>query len=336
MRGTLSVVAMDQEQVKERGERAYATFLGLAIGDALGMPTQSLSRDEIVAHFGELVTTFYPANPDHPFAGGLRAGTITDDTEQAVVLASLLIQTPGDFDPLLYARRLLEWEDNVRARGLLDLLGPSTKRALERIEQGMDPRDSGSLGTTNGAAMRIAPVGIMNPSGDLPRLIDRVIEVSAVTHNTASALSGAAAVAAVISSGIDGADLESALATGVQAAEFVERRYEPLDEPRVSEALVTAIDFGHSFEGVSVIDEINRHVGTSLETVESVPAAFAVSSPLEVMVGSLASLRPHSVGTPTRSRQWRALWPALFLARQRFLRRRANSLRASMICTSKY
>ena len=54
--------------------RALGALYGLAIGDALGMPTQSLSRAEIVARYGPLVTTFWPGPPDHPLAAGLPAG----------------------------------------------------------------------------------------------------------------------------------------------------------------------------------------------------------------------------------------------------------------------
>ena len=42
-------------------------------------------------------------------------------------------------------------------RGSLDLLGPSTKAALERVRAGEDPLTVGGLGTTNGAAMRVTP-----------------------------------------------------------------------------------------------------------------------------------------------------------------------------------
>jgi len=37
-------------------DRAHATLSGLAIGDALGMPTQSLSRQEIVEQFETILT----------------------------------------------------------------------------------------------------------------------------------------------------------------------------------------------------------------------------------------------------------------------------------------
>ena len=45
-------------------------------------------------------------------------------------------------------------------RGSLDLLGPSTKAALEELRAGAEPGTTGRTGTTNGAAMRVTPVGI--------------------------------------------------------------------------------------------------------------------------------------------------------------------------------
>ena len=75
--------------------RARGALYGLAIGDALGMPTQMLSRAEIVRRWGPLVPGFEPAPPGHPIAGGMPAGTVTDDTEQAVLLARLLVKGRG-------------------------------------------------------------------------------------------------------------------------------------------------------------------------------------------------------------------------------------------------
>src|SRR5260370_3681425 len=72
-------------------ERARGALYGLAIGDALGMPTQMLSRPAIRDRWGDLLTGFEPAPPDHPIAAGKPAGAVTDDTEQAVLLGRLLI-----------------------------------------------------------------------------------------------------------------------------------------------------------------------------------------------------------------------------------------------------
>src|SRR5260370_41788278 len=79
----------------EMRSRALGALYGLAIGDALGMPTQSLSRPDIVARYGALVGGFHPGPDGHPLAAGLRAGSVTDDTEQAGLLARLGVAGGG-------------------------------------------------------------------------------------------------------------------------------------------------------------------------------------------------------------------------------------------------
>ena len=143
--------------------RARGALYGLAIGDALGMPTQMLSRREIVERWGEQLRGFEPAPPDHPIAAGLPAGAITDDTEQAVLLGRFLVEGHGTVDPGELAQALVSWERDMAARGSLDLLGPSTKRAIAAVLAGVPPEEAGASGDTNGAAMRIAPVGIAVP-----------------------------------------------------------------------------------------------------------------------------------------------------------------------------
>jgi ADP-ribosylglycohydrolase len=120
----------------ELQERAAGALYGLAVGDALGMPTESLPRPEIVARYGPLLQEFQPGAPDQPLAPGLPAGTVTDDTEQALLLAELIIEGKGAVDEAEFARRLLAWEEDMRARGSLGLLGPSTRRALSALLAG--------------------------------------------------------------------------------------------------------------------------------------------------------------------------------------------------------
>src|SRR5690348_6683027 len=99
--------------------RALGALYGLAIGDALGMPTQSRPRAEIVARYGPLLASFQPGPPGHPLAAGLPAGSVTDDTEQALLLAELVIEGGGEVDAAELGARLLAWEDSMRARGSL-------------------------------------------------------------------------------------------------------------------------------------------------------------------------------------------------------------------------
>ncbi len=143
--------------------RARGALYGLAVGDALGMPTQMLSRQEIRDRWGELLTGFEPAPPGHPIAAGLPAGAVTDDTEQAVLLARLLVRGQGTIDPNELASALVNWEREMARRGSPDLLGPSTKHAVAAVLAGIPPEEAGATGATNGAAMRIAPLGIAFP-----------------------------------------------------------------------------------------------------------------------------------------------------------------------------
>jgi ADP-ribosylglycohydrolase len=250
---------------------------GLAIGDALGMPTQSRSRPEIVARYGSLLGTFEPGPPDHPLAAGLPAGTVTDDTEQAVLLARLVVKGRGEVDPAELAARLLAWEDSMRARGSLDLLGPSTRQALSAVAAGAGIGDSGRLGTTNGAAMRITPVGVATPSGDRGLLVDRVVAASRVTHNTGIALAGAAAVAAAVSAGIDGATVPEAVRPAVAAAASAAARGHWVAGADVASRITWAAALVAGLGPEQAVDVVYRLVGTSLATQESVPAALAVA-----------------------------------------------------------
>ncbi len=260
----------------ESQSRAAGALYGLAIGDALGMPTQSLSRARIVARYGPLLGGFEPAPPDHPLAAGLPAGSVTDDTEQALLLARLLIEGGGRVDPAELARRLVAWEESVRARGSLDLLGPSTRRAVAELLAGADIDQAGRLGATNGAAMRIAPVGIATPCADLGVLVDRVVEASRVTHHTGVALAGAAAVAAAVSAGLDGATVPDATAWAVAAAQRGARRGHWVAAADVSARIGWATGLVAGLGPDAAASAIFTLVGTSLAAQESVPAAFAV------------------------------------------------------------
>jgi ADP-ribosylglycohydrolase len=255
-------------------DRAAGALYGLAIGDALGMPTQSLPRAVIVARYGPLVDRFHPGPADHMLAAGLPAGRVTDDTEQAVLLGRLLVESGGRIDGRELGKRLLAWEGEMRARGSLDLLGPSTRRAVAALAAGADPAESGREGTTNGAAMRIAPVGIA--CGDRATLVDRVVEASAATHGTGVALAGAAAVAGAVSAGVGGATVAEAIPVAVDCARRAASRGRWVAAADVGARIEWAVALVAGLAPAAALEIIYTLVGTSLATQESVPAAFAV------------------------------------------------------------
>jgi len=264
--------------MRETRIRALGALCGLALGDALGMPTQSLPRAEIVARYGAVVGGFHPGPAGHPLAAGLPAGSVTDDTEQALLLARLVVAGRGDVDAAALARDLLAWEESMRARGSLDLLGPSTRQALAALAAGAGVAEAGRHGVTNGAAMRVAPVGIATPSLD-PRLLeDRVVAASRLTHNTGVALAGAAAVAMAVSAGIDGDPVPVAIARAVAAAASAASRGHWTAGADVAARISWATGLVAGLPQHQVLDTVYRLVGTSLATQESVPAAFAIAA----------------------------------------------------------
>jgi ADP-ribosylglycohydrolase len=272
--------------------RARGALYGLAIGDALGMPTESLSREEIRARWRNGVTGFEPAPSDHPIAAQMPAGSVTDDTGQAVVLARLLVERHGTLDPRDLADALIRWEGSMAERGSASLLGPSTKAALAAIGAGTPPEEAGAAGATNGAAMRIAPVGIavavidprarpdpaLDPATEarLSTLVDHVVAASMVTHNTGIALAGAAAVAAAVSAGVSGASIAEATVLGVQAARIAAHRGHWVAGADVAARIEWATRLAAGRAEAEAAELIYTLVGTGLATQESVPAAFAV------------------------------------------------------------
>jgi ADP-ribosylglycohydrolase len=269
-------------------DHARGALYGLAIGDALGMPTQLLSRQQITARWGPLLTGFEPAPPGHPIAAGLPAGAVTDDTEQAVLLARMLVKNRGVPGPGDWAAALIGWELDMAERGSLDLLGPSTKRALTAVLEGTPPAEAGRHGDTNGAAMRITPVGIAFPATppptsnvdtvDLSRLVDQTVAASLVTHNTSVALAGAAAVAAAVSAGVGGASVAGAMEAGIAAARLASHRGHWIAGADVAARIRWASGLAEDAAPDQAAELIGTLVGTSLATQESVPAAFAVLS----------------------------------------------------------
>jgi ADP-ribosylglycohydrolase len=191
-------------------DRAYGALLGLAIGDALGMPTQYTPRSLILERFGVL-GGFAPGPRDNPISRDMPAGRVTDDTDQAVILGEMLVAGRGYVDPNAFARALLAWERRMIASGSQDLLGPSTRKALALVAEGASTETAGRSGSTNGAAMRVAPVGIAFAAKPLDALVDAVFQSAHVTHNTTVAIAGASAVAAAVSAGVAGAPREATI-----------------------------------------------------------------------------------------------------------------------------
>ncbi len=268
-----------------RFSRAYGALAGLALGDALGMPTQAMSPEQIRAVYGR-ITGLVDGDASQPYAPGMPAGSVTDDTEQALLVASLLVRGRGSssgrvaLDAGEFAHALLSWEDSMIERGSLDLLGPSTKAALERVRAGEDPLSVGGAGTTNGAAMRVTPIGIAISTEDPQAFADAVWSSCQVTHATRQGFQSAALVAAAVSMGIDtprsaASDMTALLWKAVSYVDSLPERGAWTPDPDVVAATRRAMQLVANPVSSS-LECLVEQVGTSVASAQAIPMAFAL------------------------------------------------------------
>ena len=268
-----------------RFSRAYGALAGLALGDALGMPTQAMSPEQIRAVYGR-ITGLVDGDASQPYAPGMPAGSVTDDTEQALLVASLLVRGRGSssgrvaLDAGEFAHALLAWEDSMIERGSLDLLGPSTKASLERVRAGEDPLSVGGAGTTNGAAMRVTPIGIAMATADPEAFADAVWSSCQVTHATRQGFQSAALVAAAVSMGIDtprsaASDMTALLWKAVSYVDSLPERGAWTPDPDVVAATRRAMQLVAN-PASSSLECLVEQVGTSVASAQAIPMAFAL------------------------------------------------------------
>lgn len=129
-------------------KRIQGAVLGQAIGDALGAPTEGMSRAAIRNRFGR-VTGFLSGDP---------AGT--DDTEYAALTAQILLKYGSKVTSADVAR---EWTVAlVNQKTPFDGGGFSEMDAIHNLAKGLQPPATGSDNHelwSDGSAMRVAPIG---------------------------------------------------------------------------------------------------------------------------------------------------------------------------------
>lgn len=259
-------------------DRALGAFYGLAVGDALGMPTEQLPRNRVAELFGDVDGFRAPVLGDGQ-SRDLPAGHITDDTDQAVIVARVLVAGRGGVDHDRLTHELLDWQRQMQDAGSADLLGPSTLRALQAVASGAPVGTTGRWGDTNGAAMRVTPLGIAMRPQPLEDLCAAVADLDRLTHDTTIANAGAAAVAAAVSAGVEGWGWAEALPLAVRAAALAGRHGWYVAGADVARRITWAAGLvADAPDDEVVLDLIDGLVGTGLATQESVPAAFAVAS----------------------------------------------------------
>lgn len=256
-------------------DRILGTLVGCAIGDAMGMPGEMWSRSRIQKTFGR-ICDFLPGHPDHEISAGFKPGETTDDTIVTVLVAKALIRSGGDLPPLELVHSIENWaKENRKSK---TVIGPSTQRAFTQIANGVPPEQAGRTGETNGASMRISPVGMISDHRDLPALVERVSKVCMPTHNTSTAIAAASAVAAAVAHGIAGLPLEEARPYILEAAALGSAKGYDTCSPSVVERIRFSMELSDTIkDDEAFMDRQFSLVGCGLPSTESVPTAIAIA-----------------------------------------------------------
>lgn len=198
----------------DKQARIDAALLSFACGDALGMATEFMTRDQIERTFPDGVTRLL-SQKDSQNHGNLTPGSVTDDTEQVAYLLERY-RAKGQVTVADTVDALLVWIRETRAVEK-HYIGPSSLKALTAIENGADPATAGT-GTTCGGIMRIPAAVCFDPDQTMDRLRKNVRAALLPTHNTSEALEASGCYGAALLTALNGGTVaevvESALENG--------------------------------------------------------------------------------------------------------------------------
>lgn len=164
-------------------DRALGSYLGLAIGDALGATVEFMTPREIAAQ--------YKVHQEIIGGGWLRLkpGRVTDDTEMALALGSALIAS-GDWNLRAIAEAFAAW-----MRGKPVDIGHACRRGISHYlaKGSLQVAPAEDLGG-NGAAMRNLPTVLVALASEA-RLIQCSLEQARLTHHHPQSDAAVAALA---------------------------------------------------------------------------------------------------------------------------------------------
>lgn len=267
-------------------DRILGALCLAGMGDALGAPTEQWSIAEIRAAHGTLLTRFV-APPADTFAGALggHRAEVTDDTSQMVWLARALVQGGGRLDAEGWVACLLDW---AATSPKATFMGPSTAQIVAALRRGDDLARVGTIGTslrkmttvgnTNGAAMRVAPCGLLHP-GDIDAACEQALVTCLPSHDTDVAIASACAIAAGVARALVERGVAPVIAACIDGAAIGERlgatHARAIAGPRMSARIEMALDIADSApDDETFMQLLEARVGNSVLAAESVPAAI--------------------------------------------------------------
>jgi ADP-ribosylglycohydrolase len=257
-------------------DRAYGCLIATAIGDALGMPASFMSPSQIKRVYGS-ITDFLTPSEEQTAHQNVVEGGITDDTQESLIVASVITES-GQFDTPLFIEKMKDWAVTYN---MLEstVIGPSTRLFLKTIIADGNYMEAGRKGDTNGAAMRVAPIGIYNYSS-VDLAIKDAIASALPSHGSKPGVASACAIAAAVSKAVAGeSTVSEVMDAAILGAEIGEESGYDIPSPSVSARIRLAkeiVDRNHdkSLEEKCLL--LYQLIGAGMKSYESIPLSLGV------------------------------------------------------------
>jgi ADP-ribosylglycohydrolase len=255
-------------------ERILGCLKGISTGDAIGKQTETLSREGVVRWYPEGVRGFEgpPGTVIPRYAGNTRRkwliGETTDDTEQTVAVARAILKDRNARHASV-GRELLTCTKSVH---------PGVKSLWEFHQAGDAARVTHDHNGC-GAAIRVAPVGILYRSRRLEQIVAGARQASISTHGGPLALAAAAATAAAVSAAVDGAGAHEIIELVQRAAARAEYERSGSTDAIFAQAIRTIHDDLHRWTELHPAEVAAKYFPNDPLTI--VPLAIALATVLQ-------------------------------------------------------
>lgn len=258
-------------------DKILGTLYGMAIGDAMGMPPELWSRKRCIEYYGE-ITDFMDGCPENLISYQYKAGQFTDDTSQALTILDSLMETDFVPDSRSIATHILRWAEKENAFEN-NILGPTSKVALKLFQEGKSAKQFSDEAVSNGAAMRIAPIGTLFLGEQKEELCRYVAAVSCVTHTSDITIAGASMIAAAVASAMEHQDRERMIEDALSVEEYAMGLGASTPGPSLGARTRLGIRLAEEFkeDETAFLEHLYNLVGAGVNTSESVPAALAIA-----------------------------------------------------------
>ncbi|AKX34226.1 ADP-ribosylglycohydrolase [Spiroplasma litorale] len=251
---------------------------GMAIGDAMGMPSELWNKNKVKNYFKNGISTFLDGPLENEVAKNYTKGQFTDDTAQALVILDSLIENNFQPSSKIIGDNLLKWALNNKAFEN-NILGPTSKQALNLIKNNKDNKFITKKALSNGASMRIAPIGVLFSPNEEMQLVKFVYEISKITHSSDIAISGASIIAMAVCCSLNNFKFIETLKKLYLVDKIALKIGSETFSPSLSKRIELAIKIAdqYKYNDNEFINELYDVIGAGVSTIESVPSAIAIA-----------------------------------------------------------